>query len=151
MTTHVQSRCTHCGVKYAYQGSGHGCLNILNDAKHCPICKQAIVDALARVPVLWEQAWVPTSEVNLATLLEWERLNLEEATQRNGGLVIRRLSVPLFNLDTGESTRQGFVKERSTGQPREFHYQYWPGREVEARITMKVDREIATGRTIPWR
>ena len=48
---HIISRCEHCGKEYFYQASGDGCFDSLNDRHYCPECKQAIIDALSKIPV----------------------------------------------------------------------------------------------------
>lgn len=141
-------RCAHCLDVYRYLLTGHGCTDATNDPQYCPVCKAAVLEALRAVPRKYERVWIPTTEVDLPTLLRWEAE--WDAERQEVGLNVRRVAFPLFNLTTGERTRQGYVRSRA-GQAAHYLYQYWPGREAEAEIKVEVERNLTTGETRPWR
>lgn len=62
--THYTHRCKHCGTKYTFQGSGEGCHEPTNNRKYCPVCITAINDALAKLPKLSVQKWVPSPDIS---------------------------------------------------------------------------------------
>jgi hypothetical protein len=41
--------CKHCGVKYEYQASGHGCFDQKANSEYCEECNTAIIEALAPI------------------------------------------------------------------------------------------------------
>ena len=99
-------RCSHCGVRYIYQSSGSGCHDFLNNDSWCPDCMQVIEDALSQIPIkrkkdiihytdssLWSHL-TDTIEEKIET---WEKEE-EERTMNN---LIRRMSMPLFDVETG--------------------------------------------------
>jgi len=143
MTSHRITRCAHCQAKYTFQASGAGCGDPGNDSRFCSDCWAAVQAALAAVPVRFERVWLPTTEVTLEELLEQER---RLAEQQQGQLVARRVSFPLFNLQTGESDRSGFV--RLDGK--HYQYRFWPGREEEYSIQVEMERNRHTGFLQPW-
>lgn len=55
--THRLVRCEHCHTEYAYQASGEGCHNILNNEHYCPECMQKIIEALKNVPVKYSKRY----------------------------------------------------------------------------------------------
>ena len=65
--------CEHCGTRYQYQASGHGCGRELNDAKYCPSCKKAILKVLKKIPKKFKWKQKGTDEVTLDQLLQWEK------------------------------------------------------------------------------
>jgi len=113
MTTHQLKRCSHCGTRYSYQGSGHGCNAPLNDSTWCPQCKQAVIDALRPLPRLFEcryrniQELPGFADVTLEKLLEWEAVQLNPKGEVFFP-VGQRIWPGLYNLETGDSqkTRQ---------------------------------------------
>lgn len=142
-------RCTHCNDVYLCLLSGHSPRTTHSDGRFCPACLEVVNRALSEVPRKFERDLVPTEAVDLATLLDWEREAAAEREAR-GGLQVRRVSMPLFNLSTGETSRQGFVRGRDSFAGRNFHYQFWPGRESEAEIKEEVERDLLTGVVRPW-
>ncbi len=101
MTTQSLKRCQHCAVRYTYTGSGHGCLEKLNDPVHCRGCTQAIVEALEKVPRLFESRLrdvteVPalagvTRELVQSWIDDWDRTH-----------DYRRVFSPLYDLTTDD-------------------------------------------------
>jgi hypothetical protein len=108
MTTHAYKRCHHCQVVYSYQGSGHGCQEQLNDHKHCPDCKQVIIDALALVPKRFEKVLIPVTDQNAVELEalseEQYQAKLTKARERvnRHGLITDPLpdgALPIYDKD----------------------------------------------------
>jgi hypothetical protein len=154
VTTHQYKRCGHCGVEYSYQGSGHGCLETLNDPTWCRTCKQAVDDALKAVPRRFECRYRHTHEmpdrfldVTLEKLLEWEQENL--APRAEGKLVAQRVFAPLFNLETGDAQN---VREVRSPSGQKFMLATWRlSPEYEVKVPWEWDL-LAKGWTHhPWR
>jgi len=59
--THKIKYCAHCGIRYAFQGSGQGCFHPLNDSNYCPECMAVIRVALDKVPKRVEKRWIPST------------------------------------------------------------------------------------------
>lgn len=55
--THRLVRCEHCRTEYAFQASGEGCNNILNNEHYCPECMQKIIEALKEIPVKYSERY----------------------------------------------------------------------------------------------
>lgn len=54
---HKLVRCEHCYTEYAFQASGEGCHNILNNENYCPECMQKIIEALKNVPIKYSRRY----------------------------------------------------------------------------------------------
>jgi hypothetical protein len=150
MTTHREHRCGHCGVRYWYQASGHGCGNNYNDSRFCTDCMQVVSKALSSVPSKVDHVWVPTKEVDLLTLKAWEAERLKRQRE-GGGLVFQRVSFPLFNTETWEKQETGIVYGLNGREGRTYQYHYWKGHEDEVEITIEMERDLATGLEVPWK
>jgi len=77
--------CKHCGVEYITQLSGHNVLETPKEyqsSEYCPECQKAIVDALSLISVKFKNKFVPTNEVTLDQLLEWEQANYKEEKEK---------------------------------------------------------------------
>jgi hypothetical protein len=103
------------------------------------------------VPRKFKRSWEETTDVALDQLLEWEKLNNAEADAKNGGLQIRRVSVGLIRLKTGESDSRAYVRGRDKFVGRYFHYEYWKGEEDKVRIIEELELNVETNETQPWR
>ena len=147
MTTLVQHRCFHCNVRYTYQGSGHGCLDPLNDAHWCRDCKQVIIEALSNVPQRVEKDYETTNEVSAFDLetLEKERW---EATEAKGGIPVRRVAAPLFDLKDPSNRQIAGI----TGlDGKTYRWSYWTkDPKGTAEVLLIIERDLATGKTRPW-
>ena len=147
MTTHCQKRCRHCNVRYGYQGSGYGCDAPLNDGDYCPDCKQVLIDAFADVPRRVEKDFEPTGEVSAFELeaLEAERW---ETTKTKGGIPVRRVAAPLFDMVDPSNTQACGI---TWLDGKTYRWSYWskdPEGTAEVRLT--VERDLETGETVPW-
>lgn len=146
MTSHRHHRCDHCRVVYSFQASGHGCGRATNDPHYCPDCKKVVIEALKVVPPKVERVWVAVEDVDLSTVLEWEREHRRRC-EEEGKIFVRRISAPLFDLEGNRTQRTGIVYHGG----RIFQYRYWEGEEGDVEITEEMARDIETGRTEPWR
>lgn len=145
MTTERQVRCKHCCGDYRYIVSSYFTTEETNDPDYCGECKAAILSALSSIPLKHVTEWVPTSEVTLQELLDQEKVAQAALDAKNGGLVIRRVSFPMYDTQTWETDISGYV----TLNGRSYDYRYWKGREAEAEIRIKMERCVATGRRYP--
>ena len=114
----------------------------MNDNRYCPDCKQVVDTALSAIPGLFERVWVETSDYTVPQLLS---LAAEQAAS-NPFAFIRRVSVPLFNLETGEMSCGGYIR---VGE-KHYHYHYWPGREAEGTVKVEMEKNLETGALTPW-
>lgn len=130
--------CKHCGEEYNFQWSGnYDALEIPKehrDEKFCPVCKQAIYEALLKIPVKYEYRSVPTDEVSLETLLRWENENKEE---HSGFPLAIRVFASLYNWETRESQVIREVIGREDKDGRVYIYSFWPSKPEECRIVVK--------------
>jgi len=115
--THKTTYCSHCGIKYYYQGSGHGCGDPLNNSKHCTECMSVIVTALSRVPKKVEMRWIDSSEYTFDQIIELtEKYDAEQDrihNERQKGSIIqiirpRRVFPGLVDLKTGECSENRY-------------------------------------------
>jgi len=132
--------CKHCGEEYHFQWSGnYDAVDVPRehrDTEYCPVCKKAIYDALAKIPVKFKYEHVITDEVNLDTLLKWEKENDDEQS-KNGGLIARRILAGLWDSKTGESQKVREVIGRDDERKgREYFYCYWPSDPKNCIITV---------------
>jgi hypothetical protein len=159
MTTMRERRCVHCGDVYVYYPSGPPPdADRLNDADHCPTCREVILEALKAIPTKRERVWI---ECTLAyeTLKQWEfewgevRHAQAEAAAKEGKLHIpcRRLHIPLFDLESGAVQRAESVAGREEFEGRSFRYVYWTDEREPPRVEEEMERTIATGKTRPWK
>ena len=153
MTSHRLARCCHCQSRYYYQASGPNPPDD-DDDRYCPTCYKAVRKALAKVPVRYEQTWIPTTEVTLKQLQKWEAENEAKSN-------IRRVGVPLYKMDENKNGRSvcidvqlvRIVRGRGEFEGRTYEYRYWekdkdPHKNAE--IRMEVERDLQTGLTCPW-
>lgn len=134
-------RCTHCQDIYICLLSGHQS-NAHTDSKYCPVCHETITKALSTVPRKYKRVWAKTDVVNLEMLLKWEEQDKN---------YIKRVSFPLFNLETGQANNHGIVKGQGYLQGRLFKYAYWPGKEQEVEIEEEMEQNLLTGELLPWK
>jgi hypothetical protein len=108
--------CEHCGTRYEYQASGHGCGRELNDAKYCPTCKKAILKVLKKIPKKFKWKHKGTDEVTLEQLLLWEK----ESTSP-----YRQIGCGLFNLETNDSQYIRVIKGKDDFEGVKFWLSEW--------------------------
>jgi len=150
MTMERYHRCKHCQSVYLCLISGHGFSTNHTNTRHCESCAEVVSNALSAVPAKFERIWDETEAVTLEQLQAWEKLNNAEADAKNG-FRIRRVSVGLIRLETGESDVRAYVRGRDKFAQRHFHYNYWKGEEDEVKITEELEHNIETGQKEPWR
>lgn len=151
--------CKHCGTTYTVQYSGsHDVTGIpreYQDKEYCGDCKKVIVEALSNVVKKFEYRHVETDEVNLDTLLRWEKENLEEYrilmdSNAPGYLLpqAKRVFAHLMNQEMTESQVIEQVIGREEKKGRIYIYCYWPSKRdectitVEKRINLLTDEEV---------
>lgn len=153
MTSHRYHRCDHCQVSYTYQASGGG-MPAYNHDRYCPDCYRVVLEALRAIPAKVKRVNIPVSEVfgdevTLDILLAWEREAAEKARER-GGLHVRRISAPLFDLEGGRTQRTGWVRGRDGFSGWYFQYGYWEGEEDKAEVVVEMERNCETGELRRW-
>lgn len=169
MTMHREKCCGHCGIRYYYQSSGHGCFDELNDDRYCPECKAVISAVLKKIPLKVEKVWVPVSEIfgddiTLDLLLAWER-EREEEMRNSDKICARRMTFPLFDMSGKRTEHSGIVFGRDDKfKSYTFEYRYWTDNEEsknwyhecdeireDIKISVEMERDIATGKLYPWK
>lgn len=154
----ANQECKHCGVEYETQYSGENVLEIpreYQDHEYCPECKKAIVDALGTIPVKFDYKFVVTNEVNLNTLLKWEKDEEEEARvlrESNVWLLpkARRVFPSMMNQEMTESRKMGQVIGRDEKKGRTYIYSYWPSKLSECTITVNKKVNLLTGEELSY-
>jgi len=147
---HQYEECKHCGTDipdfYFYESSGIS--REYQDDEYCPECKKTIIDALKKIPVKFAYKDVPTDEVDLETLLRWEKEHKDEINAK-GGLHFVRVLVGLRNIYTGEHDVVREVIGREDKEGRTYIYSYWSSAmedKSKQRITVERRVELATGK-----
>lgn len=140
-----QHRCCNCKARYTYQASGWGAIEF-NDADYCPKCKKGIVVALRAIPPVCEHKWIPTNDVLVKTLVDIENEQWK-AIKVAGGIPVRRVQSPLFNLeDPSNHHRNGIVKLSG----KTYRYEYWTKWGME-KGRVYIEAEVRDGEIIgPW-
>jgi len=122
MTTHIHKECNNCLTDYSFQGSGWGAPEF-NDSTYCPECKEAICTALKTIPKKFKYVWVDTKDFTFKEACDCidedeKKLKAKEDADIDRrqkcpkcdlispfvGLKMRRVFMPLFNMDTMESS-----------------------------------------------
>lgn len=102
-----RKRCVRCGSVYIYHPTPRDDERLLNDPKHCPRCKQLIVDALRDVPRLFEGRWRDVREVpefagiGLGDVIAWEKEFLRP--KNDGRLVMQRIWPALVDVENNDN------------------------------------------------
>lgn len=150
----VIQECKHCGVEYHVQYSGsYDAIDTpreYRDGEYCPECKKAIVDVLKQIPVKFAYKNVETDEVDLNTLLRWEKERIDDHQQKidNGEALLplaRRVFSGLRNIETGEHDIVNQVIGREDKIGRIYIYSYWSSDMSKQRILVNRRVELATG------
>jgi len=122
----------------------------LNDKDFCAGCKEAILDALSKVPPVRQQVWEPTDDYTAQELHDIEMERLRKAKEENPhGLYFRRIAAPLFDLrDPSNQNIVGFVKIDDI----EYRYSWWTNDpEGTAEALYAAEKDCATGEILgPW-
>jgi hypothetical protein len=149
MTSHRFKRCVHCGLVYAWQSSGYGCHNPVNDQKYCPDCKAAIVKALENIPVRFRSVWVETKDISVETLLKHRERTLEKAKKDNPNRIIgERVVAPLFDMVDSENIYCGLIVSY---QGEDYLVETWSKTPQENTVKVKMEENLITGKRMPWR
>ena len=151
--------CKHCGVEYTHQYSGS--YDVVDTPKeyrsseHCPECQKAIFDALNNIPIKFEWKFIPTTEVSLEQLIEWE--NIPEEEQKYGVFgneiklpIAKRVFPTLYSTVNNEHQKASEVIGRDDKEGRVYIYCYWPSKPEEAVISVKKRINIGTGEEIGY-
>jgi hypothetical protein len=150
MTRHYFQRCEHCSDVYNYQGSGPGCNTQLNDSRHCPVCKAAVIEALSGIPAKRKQVWEVPEDVTFEMVKAWDEAH-EAEMKAKGALRIRRLWPGLVNMQTGATQRIYGVSGRGEYAGRYFRYWQWSDDSEPPKVEEQLELVIATGETRPWK
>lgn len=152
MTSFRQKRCGHCRAPYACRMSGNGCQDPLNEGTYCPDCKRVVLEALIAVPPKFEKVIEPV-DISFDMVKGWYD---EDETQRasrraEGQLVMRRLSMPLYDLDDPDNRYiAGYVQGRGRWDAYLFQISYWTKRG-DPQVTTELEKNLQTGEIRPWR
>ena len=160
MTTHITKRCRHCGEVYHYMASSYGDpFPEHNDHDYCPDCKAVIDDALLLVPKRKEHRFVTVDlgPAAIGKLIDWyhedeELKALERSLSDNLFTGMRRVGVPMFSLEDGDSTTDMFVKGRDELAGRTFVVTQWRRSGKIQRVSEEVEYDLVEDRPSgPWR
>lgn len=136
--------CKHCLDDYLYQYSGEPIGDIpreLKDDRYCPACKKVIVDALSIIPKKFEYKWIDTDEVDLDTLIRWEKEWLD--VRKSSMLPLaRRVFMSLYDENRQEYSITREVNGRYDKIGRTYIYSYWPSKKEDCKITRKMKVRI---------
>lgn len=157
----VNGVCKNCRDNYLCQLSGQWQLDTpeeYNDQEYCPECKKAIVKALAGIKPKFKEIWLTQDNMPEVPQMTCEKLQEIESKQ-----FCRRIFPGLFDPKTGESQHMGQVEYVVPGKEHwekeekyVYRYSYWAGhppsgKQKEAEITVRTERNLKTGQLIPWR
>jgi len=154
--------CINCGERYMFQWSGNydaipDVPKEYRDKDYCPECKKAIVDALTPITKKSEIKWLPTTEVDIDTLLKWEEeLREKQIAEDNANSTNhpvfprgRRVWAGLYNTDIKENSRQEQVMNPENR--RLYFYRFYPSKKNEAVITVQARVKFGTNEIIDYR
>ena len=147
MTSHAQSRCHHCSVRFFYQASGYGCDEPTNRKDYCPDCAQVVVNALASVPRRVPNVPVDLSEAHALELEAIEK-ELDRIAKEAGTIRARRVGFPLFDLvDPSNVNRAGITRVDGVL----YHWDYWTkDPEGTSHVRVPMEKDLVTGVLVPW-
>ena len=117
------NNCTHCGIEYRYQSSGHGCGEQKCSKKYCDDCNTAIHKTLASIPVRRKLIYIPVTEeyeLSFDELTDEIEKELQERS-KGPGLSIVRVFPCMFKRDTMESSTDGRIKINDV----HYHYHFY--------------------------
>lgn len=156
--------CIHCGTEYTYQWSGsYDAVDTpkeYRDEKYCPECKEKIVEALKDTPKKFAYQNIVTDEVDLDTLLRWEKEEEEEYKQKmkeaaaSGQLIFpkgMRVFAGTMNIKTGEKDIIREVVGREDKKGRIYIYSYWSSDKSRQRITVERQVNLITGEQLRYK
>jgi len=142
---HCTVRCQHCDINYSYQASGEGCHEPTNDKDYCPECKQAIIDALAKIPKKFGKS---TMKIGVPPEYIFHLKEKREAEKDPKGLHMKRVFACLYDWENGEHEVVGDVN--GDGNTPHFFYHYWPSEPEEMSVTLEVEKDLKTNEVIGY-
>ena len=134
MTTHRLKRCNHCQSRYYYQASGNGCFQPLNDSNYCAECKAIIIQALESIPVKRTSKWIDDNEDPNVLL------NVYDEFRKNNPNGFERVSLGLYNTQTGESEQSRHIRYNNIN----YVVSWWESTVKETGYKVKKEVEINT-------
>jgi hypothetical protein len=146
--------CKHCGEEYTHQWSGNydavDTPKEYRDQEYCPECKKAIVCALITIPVKYAYKPVKTDEVDLDTLLRWEKENIEEKLKEYENSPcffpnIKRVFARAYSEERKEYQCIEQVIGREDKSGRIYVYSYWPSDKSNYTTTVQRRVNLQTG------
>lgn len=145
--------CKHCVIEYQHQFSGsYNALDTPREHRsdeYCPECQKTIYEALKLIPIKFKNSFVPTTEVTLDRLKQWEKdLIKEHSESKNVFPLCKRVFAGCMNLETGAHDVIEEVKGRDEMKGRTYIYRYWSETPEDVKITVEKRIEIATGKEI---
>jgi hypothetical protein len=142
--------CINCGDQYTFYKSGNY-FPKYNDDQYCPVCKEAydnaIHNALSVIPKKSKTIWIETNEVNLDTILKWEKDIVDkhkkkEEEMREKGMPIfplmKKVYANMWDQETNEHSCSGSINTPEGIEKRIYSYFYWPSKKQEAVIKVHV-------------
>ena len=154
--------CKHCGTEYTHQWSGNydavDTPKELRDKDYCPDCKKVVNEALLLIPKKFDYKFVDTDEVDLDTLLRWEKEEAEEFQIKQesnmAGFMLprmKRVFPSLVSHDLKESMKTEQVIGREDKKGRKYIYSYWPSKPEQAKIRVEKYVNLITGEEVKYR
>jgi len=151
--------CIHCGTQYTHQCSGsYDAVDTpreYRDKDYCPDCKKVIFEALSNIPKKFEYKFVVTDEVNLETLLRWEKEEIEDAKKIGSHEWLlpkaKRIFASVMNQEMTETMKTEQVIGREDKKGRRYIYSYWPSKPNECRITVEKKVNLITGEELNYK
>ena len=117
MTSHAFRECKHCGIRYSYQRSGHGCFDETNDETYCRECKKVIIKALINVPKKFETKFIECNDFTRE-----EAIN--ETDRYNQDLLMHRVFPCMYDTRTQEYSKDRYFEKDGE----KYYVHYWNSR-----------------------
>jgi len=167
----VPNYCVNCGIEYRWMASGWGDIQAISEfnkygtSTHCYDCNLIILhynklmqNDLNKVDKISHIIDMPTNEVSLDQLLEWENLTEKEnkLAYNSGNSMLPIMKQCYVNLsrinenNNWEFDKRGKVEGRDKFNGRNYFYVYWPSEKDNATITVKVRQEIKTKKILEY-
>ena len=146
-----EHRCCHCLRRYCYHPSGDG--RPVNDARYCPSCKTAIMEALKAIPHVCEQIWVAVTDPTEAEAVvrhREETLASIAARRAGGELVPERVSFPLYDNTVGGGLRVVHLTHPVQFNGQEYLIREWVDNREPLKVEKPMEKNLTTGAITPW-